>query len=677
MKKNLLLALMLMLLNVTFAQTRSYIVNESFDGVSMPEGWYFTGEGETNFSIKTSNKAGGSPNELHLRNNKPIITSGIHLVMATADLTNVESLGLSFKHYIENYQLSNTIGIATSSDNGTTWNTAWSQTYSEQSSTGQYNISEVISTPDMGKENVLICLFQEGNTSNFKNWYFDDFLIYTHNNVEGADLQLTSIDMENVVPAGSTKIKFTATNTGKEDITSFTLNCEIEGYDIVTETFETEIASHQSVQLTFKTAINLAPGTHDIKVSVAGVNEKDDAYSDNNTASKIVKSYIKTVERTPLIEQFSSATCDNCVTADNTLLTLTHDNEGRFAYVYYPFNYPLPGDKYYTEECGARSDYYGVSGVPLIIFDGGTQTKEPKQSHFDDRYGIPSYIDIAGAFNIEDKTINMTADIISYIDMSDVKVFATVNEKMTTGNVGTNGLTEFHHVFMSMVTGTEGIDTSFKAGQYQRYEFSCDMSETNVEDMSDLEVTVWVQKYDSKEVFNSSFLYEYTEHPYPVQNLKVEGKTLSWDAPEKGTPVGYNVYVNNKLAAENISESSHKIKSSKDEVLVEVVALYENGKKSVGVTMSAKLEDNESVAEETESSIQLYPNPASNDIHISSNERIEEVRIYNINGQQTIAISQQLSANSCTINIANLNSGIYIVKINTEKGNIVKRFIKY
>jgi hypothetical protein len=50
------------------------------------------------------------------------------------------------------------------------------------------------------------------------------------------------------------------------------------------------------------------------------------------------------------------------------------------------------------------------------------------------------------------------------------------------------------------------------------------------------------------------------------------------------------------------------------------------------------------------------------------------IEIYDIYGrrQQLSAISSQPSV----IDVENLKSGIYFVKINTEKGNIVKRIIK-
>ena len=66
----------------------------------------------------------------------------------------------------------------------------------------------------------------------------------------------------------------------------------------------------------------------------------------------------------------------------------------------------------------------------------------------------------------------------------------------------------------------EGSTLAFTSGEMQRLEFTQDMSGTHVEEMSDLEVSIWVQNYGSKYVYNSHFAYEYTDiHPYPVENL--------------------------------------------------------------------------------------------------------------------------------------------------------------
>ena len=600
MKKSLLLALALLFSATTFAQNSSFIINETFDSAEMPEGWYCTGEGTDNFKINNTNNAGGDPNELNFKSS-PIVTAGINLVMGSADLTGVKELGLSFKHYLSNDSpLGCTIGIATSSDNGTTWNKAWSKTYADASSSGLYEINEIISTSDMGKTNVLFSLFFEGNTSRFNKWYFDNISIFTLSD-KGADLQLSSIDVNNVIKSGDIEISFTADNISKEEITSFEASYEIEGHDIVTETFNTTIVPNQKQKVTFKKNVNLVPGTHEIKVNILSVNGEEDANTDNNSLSKEIRTFIKSIARTLMIEHFSSSTCQPCVSVDNDMTTLTENNEGKFTYVKYPWNYPGIGDKYYIKDCSVRGAYYGVDGVPSIIFDGTTTTKQPKQSNFDNSYANPANIKIVGGYEIEDKNIIVKATITPYIDIADVKVFMTVNEKTTTGNVGSNGLTEFHHVLMCMLTGSEGLDTSFYAGERQQYEFVYDMSTTNVEEMDDLEVAVWIQSYVTKEVHNRATL------------------------------------------TEGFKEDN---------------------------------EDIDNITEEQISSVQVYPNPVNDKLYIATEEEVEDVVVYSITG---VIVGQQSTVNgqqTLTIDLSDLKSGIYFVKINTGKGNIVKRIIK-
>ena len=671
MKKNLFLALALLLSVSIFAQNNSFIINETFDSAEMPEGWYFTGEGADNFKINSTNNAGGDPNELYFKSS-PIVTAGIHLVMGSADLTGVDALGLTFKHSLSNAQLSSTIGIATSSDEGATWNTAWSQTFNGAASSGQYNVNETIKPADLGKSNVLFCLFYEGNTYNFNKWYFDDISIFPLS--DDIDLQLSSVEVNNTIQAGNIEIGFIASNISGNEVTSFEASYEVEGYDIVTETFNIAIKPNQKQNVKFSKAVELFPGTHEIKVNIISVNGEEDANLDNNSMTKEIRTFMKTVERTPMIEHFSSSTCINCIPVDTTLLKLTHANEGRYTYVKYPWNYPGLGDKYYLKDCSIRGQYYGVAGVPSITFDGTTTTKQPKQSNFDERYNITSYMDIIGAFNVEGNTINVTADIISYIDMPNVRVFATVNEKTTVENKVEGSLPEFHHVLMNMLSGAEGIEADFQAGQYQRYEFTLDMTTTNMEEINDLEVAVWIQNYESKEVHNSHFLQEYTAHCYPVQNLSVNDKTISWEAPEQGVPTGYNVFVNGNLVAENITETSYTFKSGKNKNIIEVFALY-NEKSSVGVSLFIETEKGTGIADVETQSISIYPNPANDRLFIEAEGKIENIVIYDIYGRHQVTETPS-HQEMTSVNVSNLNAGIYFVKINTKNGEIVKRFIK-
>ena len=266
------------------------------------------------------------------------------------------------------------------------------------------------------------------------------------------------------------------------------------------------------------------------------------------------------------------------------------------------------------------------------------------------------------------------------------RLFVSVNEKTTTKNTGANGETEFHHIMMKMFPDAEGTQLDFKANEMQHFEFSYDMNNTYMEELNDLEVAVWIQDYDTFVIYNSNFMYEYTAHPYPAKNLQLSHNdnniVATWEAPENGTPVAYNVYVNDALALENTTELTYTINGFSGMTVVKVVAIYENGKASVSVVNNIYAENNgESISENT-TSLNIYPNPVKDRLYIETltptqtptQTQTLTVEIYDIYGrvQKLSAISGQQSV----IDVAGLNSGIYIIKINTEEGNIVKQFIK-
>jgi len=70
------------------------------------------------------------------------------------------------------------------------------------------------------------------------------------------------------------------------------------------------------------------------------------------------------------------------------------------------------------------------------------------------------------------------------------------------------------------------------------------------------------------------------------------------------------------------------------------------------------------------SQIKLFPNPASNTLQVSGLTTTEDYSIYNILG---IEVSKGMITTNEKVNIQNLNSGIYFIKINNRNA---KKFIK-
>ena len=79
--------------------------------------------------------------------------------------------------------------------------------------------------------------------------------------------------------------------------------------------------------------------------------------------------------------------------------------------------------------------------------------------------------------------------------------------------------------------------------------------------------------------------------------------------------------------------------------------------------------------EEISSSLLLYPNPVKNELIIATEMNVEEIAIHDIYGR-TMRQQVNKTTGQQVIEVADLENGIYFINIKTDKGNIVRRFIK-
>ena len=617
MKKTLLFAFALLFATAAMAQTRTTYLEESFNGTSIPSGWSVVGAGTNNWSISGTDNAGGQANELHL-NWSPQFSGISRFVSPVIDLSGVNSVVISFKHMLDYYESNATLGIATTSNGGSTWNQAWTQPFTTDA---LGTITQLINTADVGSANFQFCIFYSGSSYNYDHWYFDDIKVFT---LENLDVAVTSTTMPDIQGIGNLTVNLGVMNYGSTQVTSITASYEVDGAEPVEQTFTVNLGSLATTSLNFTQPIALEnPGGYTVTMRVLQVNGQEDDIAENNMLVKAVSVPLDNVQRIPMIEHFSSSTCPPCVAVNNSMNTFCNNNPGRFTYTKYQMNWPGNGDPYYTAEGGVRRTYYGISAVPFIELDGASNSGSVNQNVFNQHANQPGYFDVRGSFTTDGNTIHVIADVMPYVDV-EARVYVSVNEKVTTGNVGTNGETSFHHVFMKMLPNAEGTTFAFTAAEMQRLEFTQNLSGTHVEEMSDLEVSIWVQNYGSKYVYNSHFAYEYTDiHPYPVENLTLtadnNNMTATWNAPTEGNPTGYKVYVNGEVVEENTTATTYSFEGNPDQFyVVGVEALYADNKISVRAvaTLAEALQDLGLVTEEQ--SFELNEDVLSAEVSVSN-----------------------------------------------------------
>lgn len=88
--------------------------------------------------------------------------------------------------------------------------------------------------------------------------------------------------------------------------------------------------------------------------------------------------------------------------------------------------------------------------------------------------------------------------------------------------------------------------------------------------------------------------------------------------------------------------------------------------------IAVEIVDDDNVIEEYENKFNIYPNPVNDILVIDTDEEIAEINIYNIVGISVFKVNNIKH----DINVSDFAEGVYFISIKTDKGEVVKRFIK-
>ncbi|MFS4474548.1 T9SS type A sorting domain-containing protein [Chryseobacterium sp. T20] len=72
--------------------------------------------------------------------------------------------------------------------------------------------------------------------------------------------------------------------------------------------------------------------------------------------------------------------------------------------------------------------------------------------------------------------------------------------------------------------------------------------------------------------------------------------------------------------------------------------------------------------------VNAYPNPVTDFLYINNDTRIKDVEVYNVSGQRVL--SETINAEKGSVDMRRVTAGVYILKINTEKGSQSLKIIK-
>jgi len=148
------------------------LLDEDFVGTFPPDGWTLSGQNAGNWTQSATNNSGGSSPEAKFTW-LPSFTGVSRLVSPIMNTSGSTSLDFEFRHFLNDYSGSGySISVRTTSDGGSTWNTAWDVTPSGD--IGPELKQLTISTSDVGSQNFQIALVFDGYSFNLDYWYIDN-----------------------------------------------------------------------------------------------------------------------------------------------------------------------------------------------------------------------------------------------------------------------------------------------------------------------------------------------------------------------------------------------------------------------------------------------------------------------------------------------------------------------
>ena len=162
------------------------------------------------------------------------------------------------------------------------------------------------------------------------------------------------------------------------------------------------------------------------------------------------------------------------------------------------------------------------------------------------------------------------------------------------------------------------------------------------------------------------------------QNVKANAISTSsiivtWDVVENAN--SYEVYRDDELI-ENVKGTSYTDEELEynTEYCYTVRAIGDEAESAHSEKVCVKTLGED--IEELTSSVNIYPNPVSDKLYIKTEAEIEEVVVYDVYGRVQNLRNSETQKLRNSIDVTDLNSGVYFVKVVTENGEVVKRFIK-
>ena len=291
-------------------------------------------------------------------------------------------------------------------------------------------------------------------------------------------------------------------NHGLDTITYFSINYKINGSQVVSGNINSVNVFPSSTH-TFTHPIPWVPsstGMYTVDIWASNLNGGNDEDTTNDHFIFNVAVVDTFVGRNTCIEVFTGTWCHPCHVVNNNFDNNVLPNLSHYTLI----KYHIGNDPYRSADSEVRYGYYSLQVVPTFKFDG--QEDDPTQAAFNSYQTIPAFmaIDIASATYF-DSTVNVRGAITPLLDTGEYLYHIIVIEKENSTYPNGIGDTIFNCVELKMSppAGNSILSVTAKSPIIFNHEIPLPLS--HVQKMTDLQVVVFVQHFDSKKIMQSAW----------------------------------------------------------------------------------------------------------------------------------------------------------------------------
>ena len=217
------------------------------------------------------------------------------------------------------------------------------------------------------------------------------------------------------------------------------------------------------------------------------------------------------LQRVVLLEDFSNTGCIPCVAADSIVTEfVAFYGSGRLVVIQYHISYPYPLDPFYLaamQQNNARSSYYGVGPIPLVVLDGllspvATDGSAVQQA-IEDRLAVESLVELRTWNDIVGSSGQVGAEIIcpSEPPAGSLRLHLVVLESNILYDAS-NGLDHFDNIMRVMLPDASGISISLTADD--TLNFNQDYTVDPDWAVENLSVVAFIQDESTREIIQAA-----------------------------------------------------------------------------------------------------------------------------------------------------------------------------